>query len=450
MTTKKAEKKADPTSQNSSKTVKAPAKDTQMRNAFIRLSIGNTPEKDKNDSVSWTVEKIKDVLDWWAFECGLTYWFIKHNPDEDDSNPHFHIVIRFRTNSRFSTIQGKFPGCHIEPIKSTIKKSVQYLVHLNDPSKRAYEWEDVITNGGDLSAFKVQSRDQQAVALQRVFDLIESGEITKHNVEKKVPVALFSYNRNIIENALDHHRMCMFGGANRDIRVVFFEGVHGGEGKSEFVKGFCEHQNLTYFASSGSRDPLQDYNDEDVLILDDVRDSVFKFHDLIKMLDNYTQSAIGSRYHNKLFTGQVIAITSNQPLLEWYPGIDDDKHPLYRRITDLYRFNQGRIFHYTYNRHTLRYEPRGSSTVPDWCIHAGSEQKTLDMLDILGIDKVPDSVIKAPPLYNAQPGRPILAAPRNSASIVNPEYEIIQYNGKHRTATKSITQIKIEETQPTA
>ena len=40
---------------------------------------------------------------------------------------------------------------------------------------------------------------------------------------------------------------------------------------------------------------------EDVLILDDLRDSDFKFTDLLKILDNHTKSTVKSRYHNKAF-----------------------------------------------------------------------------------------------------------------------------------------------------
>ena len=76
-----------------------------------------------------------------------------------------------------------------------------------------------------------------------------------------------------------------------------------------------------------------------MLILDDLRDSTFKFDDLIKLLDNHTNSSIRSRYNNKVFNGDTIFITTSKPLPTWYNGIDskvpdENLKQLYRRIKE--------------------------------------------------------------------------------------------------------------------
>ena len=61
------------------------------------------------------------------------------------------------------------------------------------------------------------------------------------------------------------------------------------------------------------------------------------------MLDNNTQSSVSSRFHNKVFNGEVIVITSSVPLHYWFRGKDgngnyynvqnEDFNQLYRRIS---------------------------------------------------------------------------------------------------------------------
>lgn len=117
----------------------------------------------------------------------------------------------------------------------------------------------------------------------------------------------------------------------KHINVIFIEG-RPGSGKSAFAVYLAKKNNKTYCISSSSNDILQDYTCEEYLILDDLRDDVFSFTDLLKLLDNHVISSIKSRYKNKVFLGDTIIITSNKPLHHWYIDIDEDKTQLYRRI----------------------------------------------------------------------------------------------------------------------
>lgn len=126
---------------------------------------------------------------------------------------------------------------------------------------------------------------------------------------------------------------------NRDIEVLFFTGASG-TGKTTFAKMYCEKSKQSYCITSSSNDLMQDYKGEDVLILNDLRDSEFSFTDLLKILDNHTASTIKSRYSNKLFIGSKIIITSYKPIDEWYKGVSDDLAltQLRRRVGSVYSF----------------------------------------------------------------------------------------------------------------
>ena len=69
---------------------------------------------------------------------------------------------------------------------------------------------------------------------------------------------------------------------------------------------------------------MEGYENEDVLIIDDGRSSIFKYSDFLKIIDPHVSTAIQSRYSNKTFVGKMIIITSYVPLYEWYRKCTDN------------------------------------------------------------------------------------------------------------------------------
>ena len=112
---------------------------------------------------------------------------------------------------------------------------------------------------------------------------------------------------------------------------------------------------LDYAVSGSSNDVFENYKGEDVFILDDMRDDSFSFTDLLKFLDNHTNSPIKSRFANKVFFGVLIIITSEQPLTKWYRYEDDSLKKaidrktlkqLYRRISNYVVVKKDNIYLY--------------------------------------------------------------------------------------------------------
>ena len=307
-----------------------------------RLSLENgfetaSPSLEEKVNVHVTKEGIIEILKDWAKSKQLTYYLVEHdkdiNPDSGKPTPrHYHIVIKFGNVTKKADIVKKFPLGYIENTRS-LRASVQYLIHKNDADKYQYDWSDIETNDLDLSWAKVTTNTQSDVALTEVLLKIQKGELKEYQIPE-IDSILWAKHRKIIENAFVHYTECVVMDKNRVIEVYFITGETG-VGKTTFAKDLAD--SLTnpnsYCISSGSRDPLQDYKGEPVLILDDLRGDSFKLHDLLKLLDNNTRSSGNSRYKNKHFTGDFIIITSVKSLAQFYPETPyEEKLQLYRRI----------------------------------------------------------------------------------------------------------------------
>jgi hypothetical protein len=333
-------------------------KATSQRTAVIRVSAINTTNQGR---VEYSLTDIEKVLVNWSKSASFTYWLIEHDEREEDEeaeerensnvtdevtkegNVHFHVVIDFENPMPFINIKNKFPYGHINPARN-MKLAIQYLVHLNDKSKKQYSWDSILTNG-ELEQYK---QVDEGITLKSIIEQIDAGTITEFNYHEKISMEMYVFYQQKINSAFKYYREREFVNKNRDIDVILMVG-EAGTGKTSFAKRYCEKTNSTYCISSASNDSIQDYKGEKVLILDDLRDDAFPFHDLLKTLDNHTNSSVKSRYINKMFFGKTIIITSTVPIEDWYKDLKkEDKKQLFRRIRIKYLFDNDwiNIFEY--------------------------------------------------------------------------------------------------------
>lgn len=354
-----------------------------LRTAFIRIFNENDTKKGK---YVYAKDYIEKTLIEWQKTTTFDYWFIKHDPDIDDENEHYHIVLKFKNPVPFETLKNRFPYGDIENAKS-IKACIQYLIHKNDTTKKQYDPKLVKTNREDIKEKYLRpSNLEQEISIEKIIEKISKGDIRQHNLfnEEVVPINLYSKHRVRIENALIYfiNKVCM--DKNRQIKVAFITGATG-TGKTTLAKSYCYQMKKTYCISSSSNDPMQDYKGEDVLILDDLRDDDFKFSDLLKILDNHTKSSVRSRYNNKAFIGDTIIITSTKPLDEWYmhePA--ENKQQLKRRITEYLKLTDDEVNTFIYNDALQKFEY--FSTAPNLARLNARElaKKSLTMVEQMG------------------------------------------------------------------
>jgi hypothetical protein len=352
----------------------------KFRKVNIRLTLKNKitdPEKKLiyGDTFEYTLDYIVDCCSKYGKDGAAEWALILHENDistvtGEPEQAHVHIVMRYLTNSSFSFEQLKkmFPFGFIEETRSW-EASVQYLLHLNDPTKTPHDVSEIKCNfeAEQLERYlryvKIDSKKEiQQRYEQLQLEIIEN-EITEaewglrifEEPKKWLPIQdkygtkikqFFAIQR---QNAIELFKQS-------EIDVMFIEG-RSGYGKTELAIALASALGKTYFCSSSENDPLDGYGGQDVLILDDARSYHFKFTNLLKLLDNYNRTSTKSRHHNKFFSGSMIIITSETPLEKWYRSDDDEERignvaleQLYRRITTEVVCCEKEYKVYTHNR----------------------------------------------------------------------------------------------------
>lgn len=251
--------------------------------------------------------------------------------DKDDTRPHYHIYLNFGVGVDTKKVAEWFeiPDNFVGKVKGRASDMLLYLTHGNDSQKNKYQYDDseVVAN------FDFKQTIEEASIIGNFKDYSYAQQLEYVNT---LPIADKTRVFTQLKKLWELECICQNMNTDRDIRIVFITGK-GGTGKTYYAKKLCDIEKLDYCVSSSSNDPFQDYLGQRVMIFDDLRDTAFEFEDLLKILDNHTNSSIKSRFSNKCFNGVMIIITSSIPLIYWYKSkklrkTNDSLVQLYRRI----------------------------------------------------------------------------------------------------------------------
>lgn len=261
-----------------------------------------------------------------------------------DKKRHYHLSLRFDNPTLISVVANlcNLDDRHYNLIQKAKnwRSACRYMLHLDQKEKYLYSIEKLIVLKGSKDDYYNVAIGKAQYITTDVDLFPDFGNFDKVSFKQQYVDIYNSIDepkrRNLLIRELklcyDNYLECKkYELQSKNINVLFIEGLPG-SGKSAFAIYLCKKNNKSYCVSSSSNDILQDYGDEDVLILDDLRDDVLSFTDLLKLLDNHIISSVKSRYKNKVFLGDTIIITSSIPIRNWYLETEEDRKQLFRRI----------------------------------------------------------------------------------------------------------------------
>lgn len=287
---------------------------------------GNKPLKDYlyilHDKDTYTEERIKELQS--KYPDNEQYKKLKVG---DKRPAHWHVYLRFNYPVTFDFIASAFgvsTSC-IEKVVSRFANCINYATHNTEEAKKEnkyhYNDDEVVANflwkkEREIAINEEHKKNRKNEIIKSIGD----GTIRKFNYYEYITIEEYNTYKKDIDNAFNY-REDMIKGVNRDMECIFISG-NAGSGKTTYAKRYADSKGYSAYISSGSNDVLDDYRGQDCLILDDLRPSCMGLSDLLKMLDNHTNSTVKSRYRNKsLQECRLIIITSVLSLEEFFKNV---------------------------------------------------------------------------------------------------------------------------------
>lgn len=296
-------------------------------------------------------------------KCIKQFAYIKHDKDADENGnlkaPHWHIMIQFYDSqdskyiAKWFEIEEQYVG---KSTSGRFNSMLCYLTHANAPGKHQYASSEVTANF-DFVKFMEQLNTQQQ--LEDIIRLIENGTIREFNYTNYISPEMYIKNKDKIKSAFEYRRDKVYNG-NRNLEVIFIQGAPGA-GKTTYAKHLAKQLNYSFFVSASDNDLLDGYKGQDCIILDDLRGGSIKLTDLLKLLDNNTDSSTRSRFHNKVLTEcKLIIITTVVNMDSFYKSVfNSSNEPVSqfkRRISTLIIMDKDFIRVGQYDKTTQSYQ----------------------------------------------------------------------------------------------
>lgn len=266
---------------------------------------------------------------------------------------HIHALLTFSGNkltlTQISTALG-LGLSYIEPPKSgrySKDNKLAYLIHAKEKDKHHYSPMEVYTHRGEpyMGIYmtrkdaweKSKAKKNSKEASENIDWLLEqilTGKLTKSQImltdeyyttyaaySLKCDAAFSTYGQRKAYQAI---RAMEQGEFNLS---VFYVTGKPGSGKSYFTDLFVNEiisrvrdkfGVLWQKCSVASTNPLDDWNGEEILVMDDLRGMAMNASDWLKLLDPERAGRAGTRYKNKFVVPRVIVINAERDIIDFF------------------------------------------------------------------------------------------------------------------------------------
>lgn len=289
------------------------------------------------------------------------YAIIIHDKDLLDSwepkRKHFHAILTFSnmTTSQAVARKMKVEEQYINKIRTTTKSAMLYLVHRNNPEKYQYKPTDVVANF-DYVEYVDGCKPKQYK--WEIAERIANWEIKQYNLYDFISVQEFANNKTYYERCF-LYRQNKIKTMDRNLECVFITWASH-TWKTTFAKQMAYAKGYNAYVSSWGRNPLDNYEGQECIILDDLRDDHYELSDFLKLSDNNTDSLVWCRFYNKsIWECKLLVVTSVQDIYSFYKYQTtevDSQIQLFRRFKNYMVMEKEVIRYYHFNEATDKYE----------------------------------------------------------------------------------------------
>lgn len=114
------------------------------------------------------------------------------NPDDEPKKSHYHVTLLFPSNKSYEQVKELTDSLNSPiPIKcQSVKGSIRYMAHKDNPEKYQYNWSDIVCHGGaDLASLCAPTATERLqiqkdiIAYIREKDIIEFNQITDYAID---------------------------------------------------------------------------------------------------------------------------------------------------------------------------------------------------------------------------------------------------------------------------
>lgn len=301
---------------------------------------------DRLERNGWTVSECYAII---HDKDTRAVWSEAHGEEVIEvKDEHIHVSVKFAPRENVGATLDAIADVigvesnYIEKPKSgrySFDNQLAYLIHAKDSDKYQYEPSAVATVRGEgyMSIYTaradawrkgraVKKRKEHAQGVDWLEDEVLEGRILREQIflsdelyriyasnSKRIDCAFEAYGQRKIYRALDRLKRGEFK------TKVFYIMGEPGNGKTSFAKlminDMIEDAKKTLgetwsVCATASTNPVDDYNGEEILLMDDVRGATMKADDWLKLLDPYNMSPSSARYRNKTVAAHTIVITT--------------------------------------------------------------------------------------------------------------------------------------------
>ena len=313
-------------------------------------------------------------LDNLHLQCAVSPWHrFDVNPQTGNyKKPHVHVVFYFQGKKSMEQVVeiahkifGGATPSRAQPVDS-LPGTCRYLCHLDaheGDGRYVYpidgDYSYLSFGGFDCGSYMSATREQLMMSLRDMLNVIDTQDIREFSdfvsYCNKHDAIMFQRltdprTRPFVDNYIRSRRWKKRDAQTikSDIKQVVYVYGNAGVGKTTFAKRLAQKENLSIFISGSSNDPFEDYDGQEVVVLDDLRPNIFDWSDLLKILDPHTFTLAKARFHNKDISAvKVIVITSPLSPADFVEKITkkgkEDIHQFYRRLAVVIHVLKDRI-----------------------------------------------------------------------------------------------------------